>query len=46
MKFLKQFLLEVLLGSALLYVIAMYVPELGLTVQSPYKDVYVVFLFL
>jgi uncharacterized membrane protein YvlD (DUF360 family) len=29
-----------------LYVIAMYVPELGLTVQSPYKDVYVVFLFL
>ena len=46
MKFLKQFVLEVLLGSALLYWIAKYVPELGLIVQSPYKDVYVVFLFL
>lgn len=46
MKYLKHAVLYILVGSFLLYAIAQYVPGLGFSVQSEYKDVFVIFLFL
>lgn len=46
MKYLKHFILYIVIGSLLLYVVAEYMPGLGFSVQSEYKDVYLVFLFL
>jgi len=46
MKYLKHSILYIVIGSLLLYVIAEYIPGLWFYVQSEYKDVYLVFLFL
>lgn len=43
MKLLKHFIIDVVLSAAILYVIAYYVPGLGLQITSEYKDTFVVF---
>ena len=46
MRYLKQSVLSILLGSLVLYLISSYLPGLGFVVQSDYDNVFVIFLFL
>lgn len=43
MKILKHFIINIVLSAAILYFVANYVPELGLRIDSEYKDVFAVF---
>ncbi|MFA5748318.1 MAG: phage holin family protein [Candidatus Absconditabacterales bacterium] len=43
MKILKQFIVNIVINSVILYLVVKYVPELGFIVKSEYKDIFVVF---
>lgn len=43
MRLLKHLVINIVLSSAILYFISRYVPELWLSINSEYKDVFVVF---
>lgn len=46
MKYIKHFVLYVVVGSGLLYVIAHYFPGLGFTLQSEYANEMIIYLFI
>jgi uncharacterized membrane protein YvlD (DUF360 family) len=43
MKILKQFIVNIVINSVILYLVVKYVPELWFIVKSEYKDIFVVF---
>lgn len=43
MKIIKHFIVNIVISSVVLYVIANFIPELGLSITSQYKDVFVIF---
>lgn len=43
MKVVKHFIINIVISSVVLYVIANFIPELWLTIKSQYKDIFVIF---